>query len=752
VYYSRSQSRGVRELVRDHLADVGTLAGSFADVWGSAAEAQAAGHLHDLGKYGDLFQKVLEHKASHVDHWTAGAYLAAKRYRISGAAMALAIAGHHTGLGRGCLRALQQNLLRANVPQTEDGRHWAGNSTDILEQRWQQDTRFALPESIKSPFAEHAGHPAAAMLDARMLFSALVDADWLSAEAHQNRDESGPVYRQPGPTLRPASDLAALMARIDDIRSRSHASPSLQRVRDNLLALCLEGAVAPQGVFTLAAPTGSGKTLAMLAWALRHCEAHGLRRVIVVLPYLSILDQTLDAIRRALPDREPGYIIEDDSLARDVGGEESAGRLLAENWDAPIIVTTTVRFFESLFSARPSDCRKLHRIAGSAVLFDEAQTLPLPLAAPTLATVVSLAAHYRCSILFSTATQPAFESFSADVDKLAGAVWSPRALAPAQAGLFSLPPRVQVSYAGRVPLNEVARQMSERPAALAIVNLKRHARALYEALRQLDCEGAVHLSTDMCPAHRRDVLEAVRNTLAEGRPCRLAATQCVEAGVDLDFPALWRALAPMDSLCQAAGRCNREGRLHMGEMTVFIPEHSDGDSLYPDNTYERAARLVHEIAALSGFPDLFDPATIRDYYRRFYERSRGMTDKDGKKALALDAAMRESDFPQVDRLYRWIGKRGINILVPYAGRQNLYEDLARQAGAGDVNAAWFRRAREITVGAFVKRDMPALGWLVPVKKGREVIDDWFVLTNSGLYDGRTGLALDRAGGDENFIV
>lgn len=747
-YFSRSPVDGANEYIRDHLRDVSALAGKFAAPWNGGQEAKITGALHDIGKYGDLFQALLRSETKHVDHWSTGAYLALLRYKAPAVAAALAIQGHHAGLMQSDPHQLQDSLLAATRPGAVTSRQWAGNPPEALLDRWRNDANPSLPDQFISLRAQHKGHVVTQMLDVRMLFSALVDADWLSAEAHENRDGSGPVYRKRGPLLDAQASLDALEQHMLQLRACSKASPPLQQARDYLFHRCWDAGAQPPGLFLLAAPTGSGKTMATLAFLLRQCQEHGLRRIIVVLPYLNILDQTVAAYREIFDLFGLEYVIEDDSLAQDITGDGRV-RHLAQNWDAPVIITTTVRFFDSLFSNRPAACRKLHNIASSAILFDEAQTMPVQLAVPTLAAIAALTGAYRCTTVFSTATQPAFEAFDAEVKRYAGPGWTPVSIVDAKAPLFQTLRRVQVEYGSTpVSLEDIARQADGLPSALFIVNKKAHAAQLYNALQATQGERTVlHLSTNMCPAHRRDTLRLVPPAL-EGDGCILAATQCVEAGVDLDFPFLFRALAPMDALCQAAGRCNRNGR-RLGRMRVFVPQ-SDGGRLYPDEIYEKGAVLVATMAEEDGqFPDIFDPDIIRRYYKRLYTRL------EGERSVRNDAllgALEDQDFEKVAEEYRWINDNGVNILIPYTPFLEEYEYLAAEARQGRANRAWFLRSRPLTVSAFLRRDSAAEAWLEPVKLEKEAVPRWYVLTNPELYRQDTGLDLSLADDAANFII
>lgn len=748
MFFARSASNGgEKEPISNHLYWVSLLAESFATAWSSGEEAAITGRLHDIGKYGDLFQDVLNHQATHVDHWTVGAYLAAKNLKVRGRAAALAIEGHHEGLQKAD-KTLQDRLIMSSS-RSHSGHSFSGKSGE-LEQRWMADGGTYQDVTFNSVYMQNFKFPVAAMLDVRMLFSALVDADYLSAEAYEKSGMTMDI-REAGPLLKAEEHLQCVLNYVNGIAQTAKASKEILSIRSDLLQACLKIAEGRQGPYTLAAPTGSGKTLAMLAFALKHAQTHGLRRIIMVLPYLSILDQTVDVYRKILCNAGIDYVLEDDSLARDVGQAEGNARLLAQNWDAPIIVTTTIRFFESLFSNRPVDCRKLHRIANSIVLFDEAQTLPPLLAAPTIAALSHLIRQYNCSVVFSTATQPAFESIADTSEKLCGVRWQPSMVAADELGLFRRARRVDVHYEP-IPQSweSIAAQINNESQAIAIVNMKRHARLLFDLVNGNGLDGAIHLSTSMCPQHRRNKLQTVHQRLKAGMICRLISTQCVEAGVDLDFPALWRALAPLDSLCQAAGRCNRNGSPQMGRMTVFSPEQTGNEKLYPDDSYEIAAKLVYEMYATSGWPDIFDPAVIKEYYLMLYNRQRNIVGM-AKAAKEIEDAIIVQDFPEVSKLYSWIHQYASNIIVPYSGAMDLYNSLSEAAFHGGINAAWFTQARKITVGETINTDSVDSAWLRPVKKGREVVDGWYILLpGSGLYNDETGL--DMGSRANNFAL
>ena len=747
--------------LKEHLTSVAGLAKGFASAFGAENEAYLAGLLHDLGKYGDLFQDRLQGRASGIDHWSMGAWAAASQYKGKALAACLAAAGHHLGIP-----AFDKDELAKLNPDKhcEDKRRLSEKSLELLLERLKADD-VSLPQTGRFG-GELTGSliaaKAAIMLDFRMLFSALTDADFIDTEAHFKREPVGiKRHRPPGPKLEPALALETLLAHINNLAAGSGSAPAVNRMRADLLAACLEAAQTPPGQFTLSAPTGAGKTLAMLAFALKHAAVNGLRRVVMVIPYLTIIEQTAGEFRKVFKGKLPQgvdlehYILEQHSMAgraEDAGDSDTESeverrrRELAQNWDAPIIVTTSVQALESLFAHRPGACRKLHRLAQSVILFDEVQTLPTPLAPATLATLGRLCERFGASVVFSTATQPAFEALSAKAAKLGGSNWAPREIAPKELGLFGRVKRVRVDWPSKGQVwtpDEVAQELAgERNSrSLCVLNLKRQTRSVLRALQEAGTQNLNHLSTSMCPAHRQEVLTRVRAFLCDPDepPVRLISTQCVEAGVDLDFPVVWRAWGPLTSIAQAAGRCNRNGSLEQGRVRVIIlhekhPETGKALRPYPDAAYAQAAAEAQNLLNEYGSKgmDIDDPSLFRDFFFRLYDVT-GAANNQNK----LEAAIGRLDFADAAALYRLINQDGINVLVPYDPA--VYDELAAEARQYGLSAAWVRRSRLHSIGLFRPRDASGL-WdsLEPIPimgKGRgEMSRDWFICPAEGMYD------------------
>lgn len=778
TYYAHSKNdSGTPQTVEEHLAEVARLAGSFAQAFGADAEAKLAGLLHDIGKYSDSFQRRLCGLEHGLDHWTPGAWIALYQHRAIAAA--LAIQGHHVGLHKGdraTLKAMgMQQSSAAHPPQLRV----TETQPDVLLQRL-DGAGLTLPQ-VSDKLCPTPQATAAGMLDVRMLFSALVDADFLDTERHFTGQRRAGLY------LEPARAFDLLEQRVRQLAANQHVAPEVQALRSDLWRACLAGAEGDPGLYTLAAPTGAGKTLAMLGFALRHAVCHTppgapprFRRVVVVVPYLSIIDQTVQEYRRIFePEFGPDYVLEHHSLAgtRAEGAPQSGidadaesevqrrARELAENWDAPLIVTTSVQFLESLFANRPSACRKLHRLANSIVLFDEVQTLPLHLAIPTLATLSWLSCRYGATVLFATATQPAFAHLDPHVRSLGRSGWEASEVAHPTLSLFGRTrqqrhTRVEWPEPGQhLTWAELADRLATEqplidgrghvypPQRLCIVNLKRHAEALFQMLTQRQVPNLRHLSTSMCPAHRAAVLGELRQWLHPDDPeaCCLVATQCIEAGVDVDFGTVYRALAPLDAISQAAGRCNRHGLRPEGRFIVFRPE-PDGKLSYPSGAYQQAASVTESLLNRRGpqAMDLYDPALCTEYYQELYDIAR-------PEALRqeLTEAIQNQDFPEVACLYRLIEQDAVNLLVLYEPARSEILALADEVRRTGLTASWIRRARPYTVSIF-RPSHSALGsgFLepVPLRGKRETTDaqDWFLCLEPECYDRHLGLRLPDA--------
>ncbi len=623
AHSSPDPSRGDWQPLRDHLAATAAAAARAGSRIGIADLAGLAGWLHDLGKYDPDFQRRLEGASERVEHSTAGAWHVLRRMSFAlqfRELIAHAIAGHHGGLpDRSGAGATLDNRVEAFAPTVLDPT-WA---SEIQTER--PAALFRFGPGCKSPNGLRFA------LLGRMIFSCLVDADYRDTEAYydgldgRRRDRHQPALAELLEGFVAAFD--AHVAELAETKRSAGRFGAVDALRADILGAVLARVGDPPGLFSLTVPTGGGKTLASLGFALRHARAHGLDRIIYVCAYTSIIDQTADVFRKVLGDDavlEHHSAIDD---AREAAGAEKL-RLAMEDWSAPVIVTTSVQFFESLFGDRPSACRKLHNIARSVVILDEAQTLPRPLFAPAVSTLEALAADWGCSLVLCTATQPALVRSAETAFHPAALPLAGRELAPDPADLAARLKRVRLVFAGPTTDDDLVAALAPEPQALVIVNSRGHALALYRAAEAAGLDGLVHLTTRQCAVDRRILLAEIRRRLKAGEPCRVIATSLVEAGVDLDFPRVWRAAAGLDQIAQAAGRCNREGArpVEASIVTVFEPDEHPGPKELKD-LHDAAARAIRRIGGAAD--DLFAPAAMTEYFREVYWQLGDGLDKHG---------------------------------------------------------------------------------------------------------------------------
>lgn len=687
----------------DHLRNVADRAAKFAAPMGpeAAAEAHLAGLLHDLGKYQPDFQRYLATGSPRTPHAIHGAAVLASQSRP----LANLIASHHAGLHD---ETESLSIKLNDLTQTPDGKE----RLLALLSAYRADHLPTPPKPPSRAASASSNGTTADDLHLRLLLSALVDADYLDTERHffAARGQLPPASS----TATPADLLAKLNAKLQAFAGRPQSS-SLDQLRTQIAARCVEvGCSSPPGVFSLTVPTGGGKTLASAAFALNHAVAYGLSRVIYVIPYTSIIEQNAHVFASIFG---PENVLEHHSLADwqaaaetddDPDSPAARAKHAAENWDAPFIVTTNVQFFESLHSHRPSATRKLHRLIGSVVLFDECQTFPPELLDPTLATLQALQAYGKTSLVFCTATQPAFERrefFPSGFPAI-------REIIPADAPSWRLHARLEfqrtrIGYVrDAISLEVFADRIAAAGRALAIVNTRRSARELFDAVQARSPGTHVyHLSTFMCPAHRQALLDAVRERLAQpDDPCLVISTQLIEAGVDLDFPKVFRVLGPLDAILQAAGRCNREGRLAdpagnplRGEVEVVQLAAAE----LPPGVYQRATALAEKYLPVAPANDI-TPDAITAYFRDLYHGT--ALDKPDIARLRRERLHRE-----VGLRYQWIEEEQPteSVLTDYDDiaqdwitrlQANEYHPLTRAQRHGIARHCINLRASDVKVG------------------------------------------------------
>ena len=577
----------------EHLEQTAHLACEFADAFGCRSWGQLAGLWHDLGKFSVEFQKYLLDGGSKTEHAVIGAMHAEQQFKGLGRIFAYLIAGHHTGLpdwdsDDDMGASLKQRLAK----------------TDLLKRLEQSSISESI--LIKGMPQEKPSQTATEFTRSfwlRMLFSCLVDADFLDTETFFDPQQSEKRKGFP--------DLAVLLELFENFMAEKQATAQptpLNSLRAKILQQCSAAAASPLGFFSLTVPTGGGKTLSSLAFALHHAKAHNKRRIIYVIPYTSIIEQTADQFRQIFGDA----VVEHHSNVTNQDEDKEAYRLrlAAENWDAPLIVTTTVQFFESLFASRSSRCRKLHNIVNSVVILDEAQLLPPDFLSPILEVLKELQKNYGVTVLFCTATQPALGPHKVPNFDFKG-IEGITEIMPDPQGLHSALKRTTVHRLRElVPVSweEVSADLAGHDSVLCIVNRRDDARTLWELMP----EGTIHLSALMCGAHRATKIREIKERLQIWIPTRVISTQLVEAGVDVDFPVVYRAAAGLDSIAQATGRCNREGLRERGDVYIFTPP-----SRIPAGHLRQAAQIgMRLLADCEG-----DPLEVKQFeyfFRKFY--------------------------------------------------------------------------------------------------------------------------------------
>lgn len=720
-YYAHSENiNGKKEPLWEHLKKTAELAEGYAEHFGEGCAGKWLGIFHDAGKASEMFQGVLEKREHNVNHAAAGAFLLNRHKQLS-----RVIYAHHDGL----IWDISGDLVESQKPDSQDnqnGKRFAVVGVEqhnaVLEYISQNvgvpDKPPTLQADMKSDFYKTLPE----MLHARMLLSCLCDADYTATASHD--DESVMGYAE-----EVALDAKRILEKLETLRreiiSSSSADSEIVSVRNEVFESCMSAAELPAGIFTLTAPTGTGKTLALLGFAAKHALVHKRRRIIIVLPFLSIISQNAKIYREIC-----GDVLEAHSMS--VSAEGDKEKLLAEQWNSPVIITTAVRFFEMFFKAKPSELRSLHSITNSVIVFDEAQSIPHELMGTTIETIRALCETYRCSVLFSTATQPSFD-VREDIR------FDAQEIIPDPTSLYKRTRRVGVQWnisdGKKISLEDIADEMCALKSVCCVLNRKDHTHRLFGLLRERSPVGeCFHISTDMCKEHRDKVIEEITLRLKNGEPCRLVSTSCIEAGVDLDFDNMYRALAPLDSIIQCAGRCNRNGR-GKGTMKVFIP---DEQKLYPTTYYKNASEKVKLLIKRHPI-DINDPSHICKYY----EELLGDNNYSHDKPKLVDA-LKDHDFAKAEQEYRFIPSSGVNVLVPYSEKRELFDALASEARIKGISKDWIRRAAPLTVSSYREdklRDI-AEPCYVYSKHGAEIVHGWYILLGNKFYDDDTGLHFD----------
>ena len=717
-FIAHTRDDGAEQPLLSHLNETARRAGEYAAAWDCALFAYLCGLVHDVGKYSAAFQKRVRGGQNRVDHATAGGQLLyeASSHSKLGILAAYCIMGHHGGIPNG----------GSQTQDTGDDATLFGRLKRRIEDYSSYRNELTLPRIEALPQQWKDGFDAAFFV--RMTFSALVDADWLDTEKFCNRENAPRGGFSELSTLRDR-----FKAYTDELLSRPSGVNTLNDLRNGLLRNCLSAAKLPSGLFSLTAPTGSGKTVSSMAFALEHAVTNEKRRIIYIVPYNTIIEQNALVYEDLLGSEN---ILRHYSDASYDGDDEASVRKRnsVENWDYPIMVTSSVQFFESLFSNKPSRCRKLHNIAGSVLIFDEAQMIPVPYLTPCVRAIRTLVTQYGCSAVLATATQSALDAF---FDPL-----PIREITENPVYLYNALRRAVIVQLSK-PLtdDELTERLAAEKQVLCIVNTRRHAQTLFARLAAAEPEGAFHLSTTMFHVHRKRVLDAIRERLKNGLPCRVVSTSLVEAGVDLDFETVYREKAGLDSVVQAAGRCNRENGRKPEESIVYVFESADNrppPSIRPN--IDACGQVARNFEDLAGLP------AIRAYFEQLFYNI-GEERRDVKKIVPMfNDGVKAFSFPFADASAAFR-------LIDDSAQQTVYvlgerPDLAARARSGERSRELFREMVAYAVTLF-EQDIRALDEFGAIERP-DPSDVSVLLLFEQYYDERMGVTLSPKGGQSLF--
>lgn len=693
--------------ILDHLKGTANLAGGFASAFGAGDWGYGCGLLHDIGKYSDSFQKRL-HGGKITDHATAGAK---ELYQKNNYVGAYCISGHHSGL-----------LDGGSAADTGGEATLKGRMQKELDDYQEFRNEVTIP-AFKTPPLKPLGRGGFSLsFFIRMLFSCLVDADYLDTEAFMTDGCAGRGKFDSIETL-----FERLYLHVESWLKNEEFSTVNGR-RTEILKACLEKGKEEQGIFRLTVPTGGGKTVSSLAFALQHARKHQLDRVIYVIPYTSIIEQNAQVFKEILGD---GNVLEDHcNVVYEDPDKLNKIQLAAENWDCPVVVTTNVQFFESLFSNKSTKCRKLHNMADSVIIFDEAQMLPVNYLKPCIQAISELVYNYHSTVVLCTATQPSLQSFF-----------------PPQLNAAEICPRVQEQYdffrrtvfrnVAEIAEAELTEQLKEHTQVLCILNSRKGVQRIFGMLQEE--EGTYHLSTFMYPRHRKKLLTIIRDRLDKGLPCRLIATSLVEAGVDFDFPSVFRELAGVDSMIQAAGRCNREGRRQKETCVTTIFTLDKAEENHIPQSLKLPVSVSGQVA--EKYDDIASLEAIADYFNRLYHfRGEGLDA--GNIVEQMEEGRRSMLFPfaTVAKQFRLIENDTITILIDREPEAQL---LAERIRRGEYSRQLIRDTGQYCVNVY-EQDFDKLngaGRLEAIAPG------FYVLRNKEQYSEEMGLQIQVERGE-----
>ena len=696
-----SEDKQREQSIKSHLEGTALLAKEFAEEFGYGEWGYFCGMLHDIGKYSTKFQGRIMGSGEKADHATAGAQLCLRLGKEKGSyyvAPAYCIAGHHAGLPD-----------TGTSADTGDRGTFAGRMKKRVEDYGAYQEEISIPPPVLSE-AEKKDLTFSMSFLIRMLYSCLVDADYLNTEDFMKDGETSRITGETIPVLLEKLNRHIAKWLVNDDQD------TINGRRTEILKSCIEKGKKKKGLFRLTVPTGGGKTVASLAFALNHAAEHGMKRIIYVIPYTSIIEQNAKVFSHILG--EENVLEHHSGIDYESTDELKLKQLAAENWDLPIVVTTNVQFFESLFSNKSSKCRKLHNIANSIIIFDEAQMLPNDYLRPCIASMEELIRHYESSIVLCTATQPSLQNFFPKDMQYTE-------LCPRMEEQFRFFKRAIFKNLGKITEDELLDRVRNEEQALCILNTKNNVQKLYEKIKG---EGVYHLSTFMYPRHRQERLEAIRERLAAGEKCIVIATSLVEAGVDLDFQTVYRELAGVDSMIQAAGRCNREGKRDaLGSFACYFQLEESRRVPGQEQQIDTAKQVIRR------YEDIGSLDAVQEYFTRLYQFKGSALDK---KNILEEFQKGRFAFAAVGKEFKLIEQNTKTILIP---AQERAKEIAEELKFKGASKKMIREAGKYCVNVYENlfRKMYDAGMFVGVSE--ELKEVFFVLKDCSNYSDETGL-------------
>jgi len=726
MYYAHSTvnpDKSDWQSLKTHLENVADRSKGFANDFHAGELAYVSGLLHDLGKYSPEFQKRLEGEKMQVDHSTAGSIEATRIFKdkqsAAGLLFAYVVAGHHSGLlNYGSAEGGLCERLRKPVPD------YSAYCNEISI-----DTHTIRPLGLH-PLSGKTGF--CISFFTRMLYSCLVDADSLDTEQFCNPEKA--ILRTNDESFE--SLTKKFEAHMQKIQSGADDS-LINRERKNIFSQCIEAGSLPPGMFSLTVPTGGGKTLSSMAFALEQVKNNHLKRIFYIIPYTSIIEQNAKVFRdifgwQNVLEHHSNFdpaMVETDQLDT---GKESL-RLATENWDMPIVVTTNVQFFESLFSNKRSRCRKLHSLAKSVIILDEAQMLPTGLLLPCLAALSELVRNYGATVVICTATQPRLGDLLDEKVR-------PREIMQSPDRLYVAFKRVRVTPLDPMSDADLSARLKDHRQVLCIVNTRNHAKKLYDAIR--NAGSCYHLSARMCPVHRRKKIAEIKRRLIEGLDCRVISTQLIEAGVDIDFPVVYRTMTGIDSVAQAAGRCNREGKLPTGEVFIFKSTEPHGKA----TSWQSFVAEIGEIT-LAGSDDSLSLQTVAEYFQHLYhyKADGGLDEKKILRQLEERAGEFAFPFEEIADKFQIIEEGTKDVIIPFDDHARSTIDRLR---AAEFPWRFVRDLQGYSISIY-PNEFREMGRMNRIET---IAERFYVLQSCEDYSDETGLKLRQAAGYDGSLL